>query len=144
MFGVFGCPAGTAAAGNPTFASAFTDACLKAAYPYLALQNTGTTTLSRKDVLTGKDDKLNNKQTTGYFDTIFTGPGDLEIMNQTFFDGTRNVNNNDYGFSQFVKSWVIEDKIVVSKKFETSAGKFSVQVSPSIRYTHFNYGDDFD
>ena len=142
IFGTFGCPAGTATPG--VFAANFTDACLQAGYPDLALTNTGTTKLSRKDVLTGKDDALKNKQSTGYFDTIYTGPGDLELKNQIFFDGTRNVNNNSYGFSQFVKSWVIEDKIVLSKKFETSIGKFSIQASPSVRYTKFNYGDDFD
>lgn len=138
VFGNFGC------GGGSPFASGFTDACLKSAYPYLALQNTGLTKLSRKDVLTGKDDKLKNKQSTGYFDTIYTGADDLEIKNQIFYDGTRNINNNDYGFSQRVNSYVIEDKVIVSKKFATSFGKLSFQLSPSLRFTHFNYGDDFD
>ncbi|CAN5229462.1 TonB-dependent receptor [soil metagenome] len=113
-------------------------------YPYLALTNSGTATLSRRDVLTSKNDLLHNKQTTGYFDAIYDGPGGLQIKNQLFFDGTKNVNNNDYGFSQRVNSYVIEDKIVIAKTFETTAGKFGFQLSPSIRYTHFNYGDDFD
>jgi iron complex outermembrane receptor protein len=140
IFGNFTCP-------NSTFsslASGFTNACFTSTYPQLNLTNVGTTKLSRKNVLTGDDDKLNNKQSTFYFDTIFTGDGDLEIKNQFFYDATDNVNNNDYGFSQRVNSWVIEDKIVVAKKFETSAGKFAFQLAPSIRYTHFNYGDDFD
>jgi iron complex outermembrane receptor protein len=121
-----------------------TDAVLKANYPYLALVNTGTAQLSRRDVLTGQDDFLHNKQTTGYFDTIYDAPGGLEIKNQLFFDGTKNTNNNDYGFSQRVNSYVIEDKIVIAKTFDTNAGKLGFQISPSVRYTHFNYGDDFD
>ena len=144
-FGTFGCPAGTTAPGtSPTSAASFTDACLKAAYPNLALQNVGTTTLSRRDVLTGKNDRLDNIAKTAYFDTIFTSDGELEVKNQLFYDGIKNINENSYGFSQFHRSWVIEDKIVASKTFTTSAGKFSIQASPSIRYTKFLHGDDFN
>ena len=39
---------------------------------------------------------------------------------------------------------MIEDKIVVSKKVNSTAGTFSFQFSPSIRYTKFLHGDDFD
>ncbi|CAN5609633.1 TonB-dependent receptor [soil metagenome] len=137
-FGSFGC------GGGSTSAASFTNACFTGTYPYLALTNTGTTTLSRKDVLTGPNDFLKNKATTGYFDIIFTGGGNLEIKNQLFYDGIRNYNNNDYGFSQFHQSYVIEDKIVLSDTFESSAGKFSIQLSPSIRYTDFLHGDDFN
>ena len=141
IFGGFACGAGVPAA---FFATSFTDACLAANYPDLALQNTGTTKLSRKDVLTGRDDFLKNKQTTAYMDLTYSGGGGLQIKNQAFFDKTRNDNNNDYGFSQFIRSYVFEDKIVVSDSVTTSAGKFSVQLSPSIRYTNFHFGDDFD
>jgi iron complex outermembrane receptor protein len=111
--------------------------------PLLALTNPGTTTLSRRDVLTGPNDFLKNKQSTGYFDIIWDGGNDFEIKNQLFYDGTHNKNNNDYGFSQFHKSYVIEDKIVAAKTFKTDIGKFALQLSPSIRYTHFLHGDDF-
>ncbi|MDO7840724.1 TonB-dependent siderophore receptor [Sphingomonas immobilis] len=141
-FGTFGCAAGTATPG--TSAANFTDACLNASYPYLALTNVGTTTLSSKNVLTGPNDILKNKQKTAYFDVIFTPGDDLEIKNQLFYDGTDNVNNNAYGFSQFHDSYVIEDKIVVSKTFKSDIGKFSFQLSPSIRYTDFLHGDDFN
>ncbi len=142
IFGTFGCAAGTAA--PSVLASAFTDACLKASYPQLALVNPGTTTLSRKDTLTGPNDFLKNKQLTGYFDAIFKSDDGLEIKNQIFYDGTHNRNENAYGFSQFVDSFVLEDKIVGDKTWKTDAGKFELQLSPSIRYTHFHYGDDFN
>lgn len=144
VFGGFACGAGFPAG---LYATSFTDACLKANYngaKGLDLVNPGTTTLSRRDVLTGPNDILRNKQTTGYFDLIYDGDNDLSVKNQMFYDGTRNINNNDYGFSQFVKSWVIEDKIVAEKKLHTGLGTFDMQVSPSIRYTHFHFGDDFD
>lgn len=137
-FGTFACGGGSA------FASSFTDACFASTYPYLALQNTGTTTLSRKDVLTGKNDLLTNTAKTLYFDTIFNSDGGLEIKNQLFYDGYKNRNENAYGFSQFHDSWAVEDKIVISKTFENSIGRFSTQLSPSIRYTKFLHGDDFN
>ena len=138
IFGGFQC-------GGGVFASSITDACFtQAPYNALNLVNTGTTTLSRKNVLTGPDDKLDNNSTTLYWDTIFTPSEGLEIKNQLFYDSYENLNENAYGFSQFHDSWVIEDKIVASYKFENDAGKFSFQLSPSVRYTHFKHGDDFN
>lgn len=137
-FGTFAC------GGGSTSAASFTNACFTGTYPYLALQNTGTTKLSRKDVLTGPNDVLKNKATTGYFDIIFDAGSGIELKNQLFYDGYNNLNNNAYGFSQFHKSWVIEDKIVASKTFKTDVGNFALQLSPSIRHTDFLHGDDFN
>jgi len=138
-FGSFGC------GGGSVFANASNNnACYATNYPWLGLTGVGTTKLSRKNVLTGKNDLLRNKATTGYFDMIFAPDSGYEIKNQFFYDGIVNNNENSYGFSQFHKSWVIEDKIVISKTFDTTAGKFSFQVSPSIRYTKFLHGDDFN
>jgi iron complex outermembrane receptor protein len=137
IFGSYGCGVFNA---GPT---GYTPACLQANYPDLALQNPGTTHLSGKDTLTGPDDKLNNIQKTGYFDLIFNGAGDLEIKNQVFYDGTDNLNENAYGFAQFIKSYVLEDKIVIADSFKTDGAKISIQASPSLRYTHFKFGDDY-
>jgi len=130
--------------GFSVFPSAFTDAYLTANFPYLALTNTGTTTLGRNQTLTGPNDTLQNKVKTLYFDAIFEGDGGLEIKNQVFYEAYENLNENAYGFSQFHDSWVFEDKIVVSKDFEFDSVKIDAQVSPSIRYTNFLHGDDFD
>lgn len=143
IFGNFGCPDGTTANPFSPFPSGFSNACLMAAYPDLALTNTGTTTLDRRDTLTGPNDLLKNKQSTGYFDTIFDIDDSFQVKNQLFYDGTRNLNTNAYGFAQFVKSYVIEDKIVADKTFKTDLGKFQLQLSPSIRYTNYYFGDDF-
>ncbi|MFC0204067.1 TonB-dependent siderophore receptor [Novosphingobium soli] len=138
VFGTFGC------GGFSTGPTGFTDACFTSAYPELALTNVGTAKLSRRKTLTGKDDRLDNKATTLYADLIWTGPGDIEIKNQMFYDSYENINENSYGFSQFHDSYVFEDKIVLSKTFETDAGKFAFQLSPSIRYTHFRHAEDFN
>jgi iron complex outermembrane receptor protein len=137
VFGGFACGGGVTPA-------SITDACYTSSpNNALNLVNTGTAKLSRKDTLTGKDDRLDNDATTLYADLIWTGPGDLEIKNQMFYDGYHNINENAYGFSQFHRSYAMEDKIVISKTFENDAGKFAFQVSPSIRYTHFKHGEDF-
>ncbi|BBC73843.1 TonB-dependent receptor [Altererythrobacter sp. B11] len=138
-FGSFGC-----GGGSPFANASMNDACYATNYPFLGLEDPGTTKLSRRKVLTGKNDFLNNTAKTAYFDIIFEADDGLEVKNQFFYDGIDNDNENSYGFSQFHNSWVIEDKIVVSKKFETTAGDFSVQVSPSIRHTKFLHGDDFN
>ena len=140
IFGNFTCPDSTFS----PFATGFTDACFTGAYPSLALTNTGTTKLSRRKTLTGKDDKLVNRGTTLYFDAIYTSDSGFELKNQWFYDSYENLNENAYGFSQYHDSWVIEDKIVASKTFENSTGKFAFQVSPSVRYTKFAHGDDFN
>ena len=135
-------PFGGFACGGNVFASSITNACFPANGP-LALTSSGTAKLSRRDTLTGPDDLLKNTQKTGYFDIIYTGAGDLEVKNQLFYDGTDNLNENAYGFSQFVDSYVVEDKIVASKTVTNDLGKFALQLSPSIRYTNFHFGDDF-
>ncbi len=135
-------PFGGFACGGNVFAASITNACFPAGGA-LALTSTGTAKLSRKNTLTGPNDALQNKQTTGYFDVIYSGENDLEIKNQLFYDKTENQNENAYGFSQFVDSYVIEDKVVIAKSFTNKLGTFSYQASPSIRYTNFHFGDDF-
>ncbi|QJU60017.1 TonB-dependent receptor plug domain-containing protein [Sphingomonas sp. AP4-R1] len=127
---------------NP-FISSITNACLSSVYPDSGLINPGTAKLSRRQTLTGPNDFLDNIATTAYADIIWDGGNDLEIKNQSFYDGTKNNNENAYGFSQFARSWVFENKTTLSKKFTTDLGKFSIQASPSVRYTRFNHADDF-
>lgn len=134
-------PFGGFACGGGVFASSITAACFTNSS--LNLQNVGTAKLDRRNTLTAEDDKLNNVAKTAYFDIIFDGGNDLEIKNQFFYDGYDNDNENQYGFSQFHNSYAIEDKIVVSKIFKNDLGKFSFQLSPSIRYTNFKHGEDF-
>lgn len=135
-------PFGGFACGGNVFAASITNGCFPAG-GNMALTSSGTAKLSRKDTLTGVNDFLQNKQTTGYFDIIYTGANDFEIKNQLFYDKTENLNENAYGFSQFVDSYAIEDKIVASQTFTNAMGKFAYQISPSIRYTNFHFGDDF-
>ena len=122
--------------------SAATDADF-AALPHLALENTGTTTLSRQKVLTGPDDTLENEMLTLYFDVIYENENGLEIKNQMFYEGYENFNENQYGFSQFHDSWVFENKLVITQEFDLDFADITAQVSPSVRHTDFLHGDDF-
>ncbi|WP_343616275.1 TonB-dependent receptor [Novosphingobium sp.] len=135
-FGSFNCGGGTATAAG------YTAACFRGAKDF-NLVNPGTTHLSMRDTLTGPNDKLNNTQKTAYFDLTWKGGGDLKIKNQLFYDGGINLNENAYGFAQAFNSYVIEDKIVASDSFDTPFAKISLQLSPSLRYTHFDFADDY-
>ncbi|MEM5517696.1 TonB-dependent receptor plug domain-containing protein [Henriciella sp. AS95] len=141
--GVFN-PFGAFACGGGATADGWTDACLTAAYPYLALENVGTAKLSRQNVLTGPEDSLQNEDIAMYFDLIWEGDDGFEIKNQMFYESYDNRNLNSYGFAQFHDSWVFEDKIVIANEFEFDGLTVNTQLSPSIRYTEYRHGDDFD
>ena len=109
----------------------------------MALVNTGTAQLDGSRVLVAPDDTLDNEVVTLYFDIIYDTDNDWEIKNQFFYEQYDNLNENAYGFSQFHETWVIEDKFVMTKAFETDSMVATVQLSPSIRYTDFEHGDDY-
>ena len=122
--------------------SAATDADF-ADFGFLALENVGTTQLSRSNVIQSEDDTLENELVTLYFDVIYENDNGLEVKNQMFYEAYENLNENDYGFSQFHDSWVFENKFVITKKFELNWADVTAQVSPSVRHTDFLHGDDF-
>ena len=109
----------------------------------LALQNPGTAKIDGSDVLVAPEDFLDNEVTTLYFDMIYTTEGEWEIKNQLFYEEYQNDNENAYGFSQFHDSWVVEDKIVISKTFAMDNMTAAIQISPSFRHTDFEHADDY-
>ncbi|MEM0911372.1 MAG: TonB-dependent receptor plug domain-containing protein [Pseudomonadota bacterium] len=110
--------------------------------PILALENPGTTTLGRNQVLVAPDDTLENTVETLYFDIIYV-TDNWEITNQMFYEAYDNLNENAYGFSQFHDSWVFENKLIFATEIETDSLLAQFQISPSIRHTDFLHGDDF-
>jgi len=109
----------------------------------LALENPGIGKLDGSDVLVAPEDGLENTVTTLYFDVIITTENEWEWKNQLFYEQYDNTNENAYGFAQFHDSWVIEDKLIISKTFPMDNMTASVQISPSIRHTDFEHGDDY-
>ena len=63
--------------------------------------------------------------------------------NKMFFETYDNLNENAYGFSQFHDTWVFENKFVTEKSWRRSSSTIAVQLSPSVRYTNFDHGDDY-
>lgn len=111
--------------------------------PLMALENVGTAQLDGSQVLVAPDDTLENEALTLYFDAILTTASNWEITNKLFYEGYENLNENAYGFSQFHDSYVIEDKLIFAKQFQGDGLTTSLQLSPSLRYTDFEHGDDF-
>ncbi len=111
--------------------------------PTLALDNPGTTTLGRNQVLAAADDVLLNTVETFYFDIFYYTDNGWEIKNQMFYEAYENLNENAYGFAQFHDSSVFENKVVFSTEYESDTLLAQFQVSPSIRHTEFLHGDDF-
>ncbi|MDE0989105.1 MAG: TonB-dependent receptor plug domain-containing protein [Pseudomonadales bacterium] len=109
----------------------------------LNLDNPGIGKIKGNNVLVAPEDKLENTVTTLYMDVIVTTDNDWEYKNQLFYEQYDNINENAYGFSQFHDSWVMEDKLVISKSFPMDNMTASVQISPSIRHTDFKHGDDY-
>jgi len=109
----------------------------------LALNDVGTAILDPKTTLIGAEDSLENQVATLYFDVIIDTDAGWEVKNQLFYESYENVNENAYGFSQFHETYVIEEKLVLSKTYTFDSLVASVQLSPSIRFTDFEHGDDY-
>ena len=81
---------------------------------------------------------------TLYFDAILrTVDSGWEWTNQLFYEAYDNLNQVAYGFSQFHDTWVIEDRLVAANSWRTGGATVSLQLSPSLRYTNFEHGDDY-
>lgn len=122
-------------------ASAATDADLDPAWD---LENTGTTKLKGNQVLVAPEDQLVTTVETAYFDVIHNVNGNMKLTNKTFYEKLDNINENAYGFAQQINTWVIENQTILS--FDANHAdwlKGSYQISPSIRYTDFQQGDQF-
>ena len=109
----------------------------------LALNDVGTAILDPKTTLIGAEDRLENQVTTLYLDVIIDTDAGWEVKNQLFYESYENLNENAYGFSQFHESYVIEEKLVLSKTYTFDSLVASVQLSPSIRFIDFEHGDDY-
>ncbi len=121
------------------------NADLQANLPQLALEpgTVGLTKLDGSQVLVASDDILENEVRTLYFDYVFDSGEGWTITNKLFFEDYENLNENAYGFAQFHDSWVIEDQLIFATEKDMEGLTVALQVSPSIRYTDFEHGDDY-
>lgn len=103
----------------------------------------GIAKIDGSDVIVAPDDTLENEDLTLYFDVIWSFDNGMQLKNQLYYEEYENLNENAYGFSQFHDTWVVENKLVLSGKIESSNLVTSWQLSPSIRHTDFDHGDDY-
>ncbi len=111
--------------------------------PEMALVNPGTTRLDESNVLVSGPDTLENEVITLYLDFIYEADNGLRVTNQLFYEQFDNLNENAYGFSQAGETWVIEEKLIFAFDYEIGSMDASFQVSPSIRHTDFDRGQDY-
>lgn len=107
------------------------------------LENPGTAKLSGNEVLVAEDDQLTNEDYLFYFDLDHDFNEALSLTNKVFYESYDALSENAYGFAQFHDTSVFEDKVILSYVNEGERVKSSYQLSPSIRYTEFEHGDDF-
>lgn len=113
--------------------------------PAWALENPGTAKLEGNQVLTAPEDQLLTDVTTLFVDLIHDVNPNFSITNKLFFESLGNLNENAYGFSTVIDSYVVEDQLIFA--FDTQHADWlsaSYQVSPSIRHTDFLRGQEFD
>lgn len=109
----------------------------------IGLVDPGVVKLDMDQVLVAPDDTLENESLVLYFDVIYLFDNGIQVKNQLYYEEYDNLNENAYGFSQFHDTWVVENKLVFSGKMESGGLTTSWQLSPSIRHTDFEHGDDF-
>ena len=109
----------------------------------LGLAEVGTAKLKTSRVLVTSDDILANESLIVYFDAFLTTDGGWEWRNQLYFESSEHLNHSLHTFSQFHDTWVVEDKVVLFRVFDTDAATVSLQLSPSLRYTDFDHADDY-
>ena len=110
----------------------------------MRLVDVGEAILDGSQSLVAPGDKLKNDVITLYFDAILHPlAGGWQWTNQLFYEAYDNLNESAYGFSQFHDTWVIEDKLVAANAWRTGGATVSAQLSPSLRYTKFEHGDDY-
>ena len=104
----------------------------------------GQVRLDGDQVLVGPDDTLENEDLILYFDFIWELNERWRLTNKLYYEFYDNLNESTYGFSQFADSWVVENQLIF--KFSDTFGGLQLDalLSPSIRHTNFEHGDDYN
>ena len=112
-------------------------------YPaLLKLVDPATTTLHGSQVNVAPEDRIDNRVTTLYFD-VLVDAGAWRWRNQSFFERYAHLNEVAIGFSQFHASWAFENKLVAARSLRLGEANVDLQLSPSLRLTDFQHGDDY-
>ena len=103
----------------------------------------GTTRIDTDQVLVAPDDTLESEDLILYFDFIMEIDSRWTLTNKLYYEFYDNLNETTYGFSQFADSWVVENQLIVGFSDQFGGLKLDALLSPSIRHTGFDRGDDY-
>ena len=104
----------------------------------------GLTRLDRDQVLVAPDDRLENEDSILYLDFIWAINGRWRLTNKLYYEFYDNLNEVAYGFSQFADSAVVENQLILQFSDVFGALQLDALLSPSIRHTGFERGNDFN
>ena len=104
----------------------------------------GLTRLDRDQVLVAPDDRLENEDSILYLDFIWAIDERWRLTNKLYYEFYDNLNEVAYGFSQFADSAVVENQLILQFSDVFGALQLDALLSPSIRHTSFERGNDFN
>lgn len=124
--------------GNPANA---TEANLNPAWE---LENVGEAQLDGSQTLVAPTDRLETKTNTFYFDLTHDFSHNFSVSNKSFYEEMDSINENAYGFSSVIDSWVLENQTIFSLDMDHADWlQASYRLSPSVRHVDFERGSDF-
>ncbi len=114
-------------------------------YPDMGLDPTtvGTATLKGNQVLVAPDDELFSESIVLYLDYVYELSEDWSLTNKSYYEWYDNWGTNAYGFSQQGISSVFENQLQLAFAKDFDSYNFSAIVSPSVRHTEFERGNDY-
>ena len=114
--------------------------------PDFALDPTtvGTAKLDTGQVLVDREDTLESKDLVLYLDFILNFNEKWDLTNKLYYESYDTLNENTYGFSQFADSWVVENQLILGFSDQFGGLQLDALLSPSIRHTSFERGDDYN
>ncbi len=103
----------------------------------------GMARLDTDQVLIAPDDTLESEDLVLYADFIMEIDSRWTLTNKLYHEFYDILNETTYGFSQLGDSWVVENQLIVGFSDRFGGLKLDALLSPSIRHTSFEHGDDF-
>lgn len=104
----------------------------------------GLARIDSDEVLVAPDDTLENEDSILYLDFIWELNERWRFTNKLYYESYDNLNEVAFGFSQFADSAVVENQLVFGFSDVFGALRLDVLLSPSVRRTNFERGNDYN
>ena len=104
----------------------------------------GLAKLDREQVLVDQEDTLESEDLILYMDLVLDFNERWTLTNKLYYESYDTLNESTYGFSQFADSWVVENQLIIGFSDQFGGLRLDALLSPSIRHTSFEHGDDYN